>query len=240
MSFGRVLAVTDFDGTATTGDCMPVVLDRFLDDWPGMYTAARAEGLGAAAAVGRGLTSLRVSHEDLVAAFVEVSELRPGLAGFVARVVSGGGEVAVVSAGICEAIEAVLRAGGVPAVPVYAGRLTGDAAHGYSFSLDGFGDCPLCGPGFCKGPVVRRLRRPGHAVVAFGDGARDLCMAREADLTFARGELLGLCRRDGLPVRELTDFDVAGAELEAWLGAGAAGAPGDGADPGAGGAVRRD
>ena len=219
MSFARPLAVMDFDGTATTADCMPVVLDRFLDDWPGMYRAARAEGLGAAAAVARGVAALRVSRGDLVAAFLEVSVLRPGLAGFVARVLAGGGEVAVVSAGINEAIEAVLRAGGVPPVPVHAGTLAGDAAHGYTLTLDGFGDCPLCGAGFCKGPVVRRLRRPGWKVVAFGDGARDLCMAREADLTFARGELLGRCARDGLPVRELTDFDAAGAELEAWAAA---------------------
>lgn len=224
--FGRVLAVMDFDGTATTADCMPLVLGRFLDDWRGMYTAARAEGLSQVAAVGRGLASLRATQEEVVAAFVEVSVLRPGLAGFVARVLGDGGEAAVVSAGVREAIEAVLRGGGVPAIPVYAGELMGDPARGYSLDLKGFGDCPLCGPGFCKGPVVRALRRPGQTVVAFGDGARDLCMAREADLVFARGALLGLCEQEGLQVRELTDFDDASVQLAVWLDG--CGSPADG------------
>jgi len=217
----------DFDGTVTTSDCMVAVLDRFLDDWPGVFAAARAEGLGEVAAVQRGIALLPVTREQIVAAFMETAALRPGVADFVARVLAAGGEAAVVSAGIREAIEAVLAAAGVPVIPVHAGELHGDAAHGYALELEGFGDCPACGAGRCKGPLTRRLRRPGQVVVAFGDGGRDLCMARAADLVFARGRLLGLCRQEGLPAIELTDFAAAAAELEAWLAAGAE--PGDAA-----------
>ncbi len=207
---GRVLAVMDFDGTLTTGDCMLEVLDRFLDDWPAVFAAARAEGLGDVACVGRGLALLRTPPEQIVAAFVDAAELRPGLGRLLERLLADGGEAAVVSAGIRAAIEAVLAAAGVPAVPVYAGELTGDAAHGYGLVLhERFGDCPVCGAGRCKGALTRWLRRPGQVVVAFGDGGRDLCMAREADLVFARGRLLELCAREGLPAVELTDFDAA-------------------------------
>jgi len=78
----------------------------------------------------------------------------------------------------------------------------------------------------CKGALTRWLRRPGQVVVAFGDGGRDLCMARAADLVFARGRLLELCRQEGLPAVELTDFDAATVELAARLGSGGRGAPG--------------
>jgi 2-hydroxy-3-keto-5-methylthiopentenyl-1-phosphate phosphatase len=220
--FGDVLAVMDFDGTMTTGDCMVAVLDRFLADWPGVFAAGRAEGLGEVACVQRGLALLRVPVGEVIAAFIETAELRVGLGGFVARVLRDAGEVAVVSAGIRPAIEAVLDAGGVPRIPVYAGELEGDAVSGYALGLDGFGDCPVCGSGRCKGPPARRLRRPGRVLVAFGDGGRDLCMAREADLVFARGRLLRLCREEGLPARELTDFDAAAIDLAAWQDAGGA------------------
>lgn len=214
---GDVLAVMDFDGTVTTGECMPVVLDRFLDDWPGVWVAARAEGLGEVAAVARGLALLRVPPDEIVAAFIAAAELRPGLGGFVARVLAAGGEAAIVSAGIREAIEAVLAAGGIARIPVYAGELEGDAVRGYTLDLRGFGDCPACGPGRCKGPLTRRLRQPGRVVVAFGDGGRDLCMAREADIVVARGRLLELCEREGLTALELTDFTSVAEPLVARL-----------------------
>ena len=172
------------------------------------------------ASVARGLALLRVPREQIVAAFIDAAELRPGFAEFVAGLLAQGGEAAIVSAGIREAIEAVLDAGGAPRIPVYAGELEGDAASGYTLDLEGFGDCPDCGPGRCKGPLTRRLRRPGQVVVAFGDGGRDLCMAREADIVFARGRLLKLCEQQGLAAIELTDFDAAAVELAARLSGG--------------------
>jgi 2-hydroxy-3-keto-5-methylthiopentenyl-1-phosphate phosphatase len=61
------------------------------------------------------------------------------------------------------------------------------------------------------------LRRPGELVVAFGDGASDLCPAREADLTFARGHLAERCAAEGLEWRELNDFGTVLAQVDEWL-----------------------
>jgi len=85
------------------------------------------------------------------------------------------------------------RDGGPPYRVVYSPRL---------------GDCPRCGPGACKAAVLRELRRPGDTVWVFGDGASDLCPAREADLVFARGHLADACAAEGLPWRPL-DFGAA-------------------------------
>ena len=56
--------------------------------------------------------------------------------------------------------------------------------------------------------MLRELRRPGDTVWVFGDGASDLCPAREADLVFARDHLAERCAAEGLPWRPL-DFAVA-------------------------------
>ena len=55
------------------------------------------------------------------------------------------------SAGIREAIEAVLAAGGIARIPVYAGELDGDAVRGYTLDLRGFGDCPGAAPAAARG-----------------------------------------------------------------------------------------
>jgi 2-hydroxy-3-keto-5-methylthiopentenyl-1-phosphate phosphatase len=219
---GNALAVMDFDGTVTARDCMVAVLERYVEDWPRVAAAARAEGLGEVAVIERGIGMLRLPRDQIVAAFVETAELRPGLGRFLEWLLGAGGSAAIVSAGIREAIESVLQANGLPAIPVFAAELDGDSVRGYTLALhEDFGDCPVCGRGRCKGPLTRGLRRPGQVVVAFGDGGRDLCMAREADLVFARGRLLRLCEREGIPARELTDFDAAAVELAAWLDGGA-------------------
>ena len=54
-------------------------------------------------------------------------------------------------------------------------------------------------------------------MLVFGDGVSDLCPAREADLTFARGHLAERCAAEGLEWRPLTDFAGVWTEVDAWL-----------------------
>jgi 2-hydroxy-3-keto-5-methylthiopentenyl-1-phosphate phosphatase len=61
---------------------------------------------------------------------------------------------------------------------------------------DAPGACGACGS--CKGAIVKELQAKGYRVVAVGDGNADRCMARVADLVFARGRLLEWCRREGV------------------------------------------
>ncbi len=61
------------------------------------------------------------------------------------------------------------------------------------------------------------MRRPGDIVLVFGDGASDLCPAREAGLTFARSHLAERCAAEGLPWRPLPDFTRVWADVDEWL-----------------------
>lgn len=226
LDLHEVLVVIDFDGAITTGDCMDVVLRRHVAEWPRLVQAASRGTLSDVHALELAVRQLRVPWELVVAEFAEAAELRRDFGGFLDRLRTGAATAAVVSAGVRERIEAVWRREGLPATPLYAAELRGDAEHGFALKLDQrFGDCPLCGPGRCKGAVARSLRRASDFVVAFGDGARHLCMAREADLVFARSKLARLCQREAIPARPFEDFTTAGDELAAWLKAARRGRP---------------
>jgi 2-hydroxy-3-keto-5-methylthiopentenyl-1-phosphate phosphatase len=205
----RLLAVMDFDGTITAGDCMDELLERHVAAWPSLKEAVRSAGLPETAAIEEAVGLLRIPRRRALAEFARYAVLRPGFHRFLEGLLDAGGRAAVVSVGFREGIEAVWRREQLPAVPFYAAELLGDTPSGYALGLHGaYGDCPVCGPARCKGPVVRSLRREDELVVAFGDGSRDLCMAREAAAVFARGRLARLCEREGIPWHRLDDFEA--------------------------------
>ena len=81
------------------------------------------------------------------------------------------------------------------------------------------GDCPRCGPAL-QGGAPARAAAARRVVLVFGDGASDLCPAREADLTFARDHLAERCAAEGLPWRPLPDFTrVWARSTRGWRGA---------------------
>lgn len=197
----------DFDGTITTADCLEVVLRRHVAAWPRLTEAVRGGRLSQVGALDEAVGLLKIPRERILCEFAEAAVLRRGLREFLDWLLHVGGRAAIVSAGFREGIEAVCRREQLAATPVYAGELCGTAEAGFRLELhDSYGDCPICGSGCCKGAVVRRLRRAGDVVLAFGDGTRDLCMAREADLVFARGRLARLCNREGIAWHPLDDF----------------------------------
>ena len=213
----RLLAILDYDGTATTRECNEVVLQALVGDaWRPYEDEVRAGRMGHAECFARQIGLVEAPRAELLGAMTNAAEPAPGLGEFLAAVRSGGGRTTVVSAGFREVIEAFWRRNGLPPVELAASELHGTGQAGgppyrvtYSPQL---GDCPRCGPASCKATVLRALRRPGDVVWVFGDGASDLCPAREADLVFARGHLAELCATEGLPWRGL-DFVAARAAL---------------------------
>jgi HAD superfamily phosphoserine phosphatase-like hydrolase len=213
---GRLLVVMDFDGTITLDDCMDVVMAAHVPSWPEFEAAVQRGRLTQVAAFERATRLLRASRTVVLADFVVAAELRPGFREFLTGLLDGRARAVVISAGFRAGIEAVWRREGLPTIPVCAASLDAGEAGGLEMVLDErFGDCPVCGPGHCKAAVVSALRRRGDVVVAFGDGVRDLCMARAADHVFARAALARLCEREGVPWTPLERFDDAAEALRA-------------------------
>jgi HAD superfamily phosphoserine phosphatase-like hydrolase len=210
-----VLLVMDFDGTITTEDCLRSLLARHVPAMPELEQAVSEHRLSEAQMLVRGVSLVDLPKEQLTNDFAALATLRPGFEEFLARHLSRGGRAAVLSLGFAGGIQVVWRREHLPPVPMLVSSLSGDPGSGYHLQVDQrFGNCPVCGQGMCKGPAVEALRQPGDIVVAFGDGARDLCMARAADVVFARARLAELCELEGIPFRPLTDYLAAMGYLE--------------------------
>ena len=211
----RILAVMDFDGTITASDCMATLMGRHVAAWPQLAAAVRDGRLSQAAALEEAVHLLRIPRGRILQEFADSALLRDGFREFLERLLAGGGRAAVVSVGFREGIEAVWVREQLAGVPLYAGELLGDSAAGFRLELHGiYGDCPECGPGRCKGVALARLRRENDIVLAFGDGRRALCLARAADVVFARATLARLCDREGIAWRPLDDFTAASRTLD--------------------------
>ena len=205
-SLQHVTVVLDFDGTITLDDCLRLVLARHVPQWPALMAAADEGELTQVGALETAVGLLRPPREQVLQEIADAAVLRAGFPAFLERLRAGHGRAVVISVGFRDGIQAVWRRKGLPAILTYAAELADDGPS-YRLVLDPqFGDCPICGPRHCKGSVVRSLRRRGDLIVAFGDGSRDLCMAREADVVFARAELARLCRRETIPWFPLEDF----------------------------------
>jgi 2-hydroxy-3-keto-5-methylthiopentenyl-1-phosphate phosphatase len=79
----------------------------------------------------------------------------------------------------------------------------------YSDTPDSCGSC-----GSCKGAIVRALQREGHRVIAIGDGNADRCMARVADVLFARERLQAWCDRHEVAYTPFETLDIVADFLE--------------------------
>jgi 2-hydroxy-3-keto-5-methylthiopentenyl-1-phosphate phosphatase len=207
----RLLVLLDYDGTVTDREYAVLALQKLTGDaWRAADQAAARGEIGHAECLRRQVELVTTSKEELIDTCSRDARLAPGFAGFLAALVAGGARVAVVSAGYREAIEAVWRREALPPVEIFASAvvpLDGSAGPPWTVSFDPhLGDCPTCGPRSCKGGVARLLRRPGDTVAVFGDGISDLCLARDADVVFARGVLAKLCEREGIAYHRLSDY----------------------------------
>jgi len=215
----RLLVLMDYDGTITTRDCNEVVLQNYTGDaWRDLWEARVDSGEIGHAECFRGQMGLiRAPRAEVIAAMAAAAEPAAGVAEFLAAIQARGARIAVVSVGIAEAIASAWKRLGLPPVELHASELLGDEASGYDARFDPvFGECPRCGPGGCKSGAVRELAEIGDAVAMFGDGVSDLCLAREADIVFAKGSLARLCVTEGIRFRPLDDYHTALRDLLAW------------------------
>jgi 2-hydroxy-3-keto-5-methylthiopentenyl-1-phosphate phosphatase len=217
-----MLAFLDYDGTLTTHEVNEIILQHFVGDaWKPLEVEAKADRMSHAECFDRQIGLIRAPRTELIGALTAEAEPAPGVPGFLAELGARGGRPVIVSAGLREAIDTVWSRAGLPPVELHASELVGGGPEGgppyHLHFSDVLGDCPRCGPRACKGAALRSLRRPGELVLVFGDGVSDLCPAREADLTFARGHLAKRCAAEGLEWRPLPDFTAVWPEVDEWL-----------------------
>ncbi|MDY0061676.1 MAG: HAD-IB family phosphatase [Myxococcota bacterium] len=193
------IVLVDFDGTLTTRDADFEVADLLLPpERAGAYlpAAGRYERLE--------LTTRDYYQEWLRVLGCGIAQItaaarRVPLRDDARQLLTLGLPLRVVSEGLDAYVLPALQAGGLGELPVSCNRLD-EGPHGLEVHpAAGAVPCPRCLN--CKGAHVRRERAHGRRVAIVGDGASDLCAAREADLVFARGSLAEHCVREGIPHR---------------------------------------
>ena len=202
----------DFDGTVTKEDVIDRVLEEFADPkWTDVEQAwVRGEiGSRDCLAIQAGL--IRAQEKDLLdfAEGVGIDETFVDFARYCKR---NGIEVSIVSDGADLFIKSILNRHGLNNIRVFANglrRVNGS----YTMVFPYFREDCLSKAGICKCHMTQELSTPGAINILVGDGRSDFCLARKADLIFAKSALLEFCRVEKIPHIEHKEF----GDIIEWL-----------------------
>ena len=213
LSVGAVLV--DFDGTATTSDVAELLLRVYAEpSWSDYDDAVDRGEMGLREAIQIQDAMLRATGDELIAYAVEHCPMDPTFGPFVDWLSASDVEVALVSDGFGFYIQPILNAAGLGDLTVISNEQmwAPDGRPGGMRFVNGHPVCVGCGT--CKMNAVLTYRER-HGPVAFvGDGQSDRYGALYADVTFAKGELVDHCVRDGVPFVGWNDFDDVRRSLE--------------------------
>jgi 2-hydroxy-3-keto-5-methylthiopentenyl-1-phosphate phosphatase len=211
----KLLIACDFDGTITQHDTLHLIVARYGDGglWGRIEPRLRAGELTLEQAMQEEFAGVRATPDQVRELVLAEAGLRAGFPDFVGWVRERGHRLVVLSSGFRSVIDAVLTRWGLGHLEV--------ASHEAEFTPDGcrlvWADrgerCEVCGRR-CKRHDVR-TRHAGETLVLIGDGVSDRCVARMADVVFARAHLARDLTADGVPFLPFEDFHEVREALEA-------------------------
>lgn len=208
-----LLIACDFDGTITCRDTLHVIVEEFggRGVWDALEPRLRSGEISVEEAMVQQFAAVRATRDEVMDAVRAHAPVRRGFVEFVGWARGEGHRIVVLSSGFRTVIEEVLDDAGVGDLPVHA--------HQAHFSEGGCalewaergGVCALCGRR-CKRHDLA-AHRGDEPVVYVGDGISDRCVARIADLIFARDSLAEDLRAEDIPFIPFDDFDDVRREL---------------------------
>lgn len=209
-----MLFVIDFDGTLSTCDTVDAMLERFADPaWEAIEQEWLDGEITAVQCMQKQLHMVKADRVSLEKFFRDI-QLDAGFLPF-HKYVSQFAKVAIVSDGLGHAIKVAMKNAAFPDLPVYANKL--------HFVMDGIDISwphknPQCmaGNGVCKCAVANELSGGKQKVILVGDGKSDACLAKTADVVFAKGSLIKFCKENAIPHIQFTSFDEVLSEVKAW------------------------
>lgn len=198
--------VCDFDGTITPEDVTDEVLARFArPEWTALESQWRAGAIGSRACMAGQVALLECSRPELDG-FLATVDIDPRFPEFVAAVEARGWRLVVMSDGIEYACRSILARHGLGAVPLFANRLVQAGAR--EWRLEFPHTATGCAAGHCK--CARSITAAGTGpLLLIGDGASDFCVARQANVVWARGALYEHCIARGIACEAVEDFGEA-------------------------------
>jgi len=209
-----MLFVVDFDGTLSVRDTVDAMLERFAGpEWEDVEQEWLDGHITAVQCMQKQLRMVKTDHVSLEGFFRGI-QLDASFLPFYKHV-SQFSKVAIVSDGLDHAIKVAMKNAALPELPVYANKL--------HFVPDGIDiswphKSPTCnaGNGVCKCAVARDLSGGDKRVVLIGDGKSDACLAKEADVVFAKGSLIKYCEKNNIPHIKFQTFADVLAKVKTW------------------------
>lgn len=199
----------DFDGTISTIDVTDTLLEAFgKPGWREFEDEWRAGRIGSRACMRQQIACLDASREELDEV-IDAIAVDEGFTAFVDAAGSRGWDLSIVSDGLDYAIFRVLRRHGLPALPVYANRLSQEGPRSWKLDFPHADAACSQASGMCKCAFARRARTAGNKVLMIGDGRSDFCVAGVADIVFAKAGLIEYCSDKCLNHVPISGFDDA-------------------------------
>lgn len=204
----------DFDGTIAKRDVGNLVFTQFGNEnhWWRLVHQWKIGKLEGREMWRRQAATMTLTPAQLDA-FAATQPVDPTFAGFYAFAKQIQAPLYVVSDGMDAYISRILACNGFSDLQLRTNQLTfaedGRIEVEFPYHADGCGQCANC-----KGLHVRRERKPGETTVFIGDGRSDLCGAREADIVFAKKQLLEYCEKEGIAHIPFRSFAEVQAELQ--------------------------
>jgi 2-hydroxy-3-keto-5-methylthiopentenyl-1-phosphate phosphatase len=206
----------DFDGTICIPDSCDFLLSRFADDrWKALDVAVWRGDITEREAFIEQISLLRVSWPDAELSLLNGIKIREGFAAFVKFCRAHNFPLAILSSGLCELIDVLLKMVGVDDLPVFAHRAEIRGDHWRVIPFDGPRLEEHCS--HCKCAHLEAARAAGKKIIYIGDGYTDLCPAPRADVLFATGKLAMALQRDNQPFIPFAAFSDIEHELERFL-----------------------
>ncbi|MGB4812267.1 MAG: MtnX-like HAD-IB family phosphatase [Methylophilaceae bacterium] len=200
-----MLFVIDFDGTLSVGDTIDAMLERFADDrWKDLEEDWLKGNITAVECMKQQLDLVEVDQVTLENFFKGI-QLDASFIPF-HHYISQFAKVAIVSDGLDHAIDVATHNAAIPKMPIYANKLT-FKPNGISISYPFKSPNCKAGNGVCKCQIAEQLSDDvGGPVVLIGDGKSDYCLAKHADIVFAKGKLITHCEKENIPFKRFQTF----------------------------------
>ncbi len=209
-----MLFVVDFDGTLSVRDTVDAMLERFAGpEWEAVEQEWLDGQITAVQCMQKQLRMVKSDHVTLEKFFRSI-QLDATFLPFYQHV-SKFSKVAIVSDGLDHAIKVAMKNAALPELPVYANKLH-FVPNGIDISWPHKSPTCKAGNGVCKCAVARDLSGGNKPVILIGDGKSDACLAKEADIVFAKGSLIKYCEENDIAHIKFQTFADVLTRVKSW------------------------
>ncbi len=197
------VVLSDFDGTVAE-DLSTLIYTQFAR--VGLYYADLwTQGLiSTAEEITMTFETINASQTEIAQA-IRQAGFDSDFSEFVRLCKERGYEVAIVSDGLEWSIQTLLHHHGVDDIDIYANQID-FVEGGYEFQFP-WRDVRCPHSGVCKPVVIGKFHAEGKRVIYIGDGKSDHEAIHEADIVYAKDQLLDYCREVNVPAIAYQDFN---------------------------------